>query len=114
MHEKGENMQEVFEKIIDQLKAESIIVDDDAGNRAVEIIKQVADEYNNGWFPCSEPPKVFREENRELIPFLVCDEESQYPYRAFYDGKNWGDGFSKLNPSVWQYLPPKPYQPKGE
>lgn len=51
-------MQEVFEKIIDQLKAESIIVDDEAGNRAVEIIEQAAAEYNNGWIPCSEkmPP----------------------------------------------------------
>lgn len=47
-------MQEVFEKIIDQLKAESIIVDDEAGNRAVEIIEQAAIEYNNGWIPVEE------------------------------------------------------------
>lgn len=38
-------MQRAFEKIIDELKAESIIVDDEAGNRAVEIINQVASEY---------------------------------------------------------------------
>lgn len=38
-------MQEVFERIIDQLKAESVIVDDDAGNRAVEIIEQAAEEF---------------------------------------------------------------------
>ena len=47
-------MQEVFEKIINELKQESIIVDDDAGNREMEIIEQAADEYNNGWIPCSE------------------------------------------------------------
>lgn len=114
-------MQEVFEKIKQRIK---IVATEACGyapiTRVVSeaelkgIIEQTVTEYNNGWIPCSEPPKVFREENRELIPFLVCDEESQYPYRAFYDGKNWGDGFSKLNPSAWQYLPPKPYQPKGE
>ena len=47
-------MNKAFEKIIDELKQESIIVDDDAGHRAVEIIEQIAEEYNNGWIPCSE------------------------------------------------------------
>ena len=47
-------MNKAFEKIIDELKQESIIVDDDAGHRAVEIIEQIAEEYNNGWIPCSD------------------------------------------------------------
>lgn len=47
-------MNKAFEKIIDELKQESIIVDDDAGHRAVEIIEQMAKEYNGGWIPCSE------------------------------------------------------------
>lgn len=47
-------MNKLFEKIIDELKQESIIVDDDAGNRAVEIINQIAEEYNNGWIACRE------------------------------------------------------------
>lgn len=38
-------MREVFERIIDQLKAESIIVDDDSGNCVVEIIEKAAAEY---------------------------------------------------------------------
>lgn len=50
-------MQEIFEKIIEELKQESIIVDDDAGHRAIEIIRQTAAEYNNGWIPAEEPPK---------------------------------------------------------
>ena len=58
-------MQEVFEKIIDQLKAESIIVDDEAGNRAVEIIEQAAAEYNNGWIPVEE--KLPKAETEVLI-----------------------------------------------
>ena len=47
-------MNKAFEKIIDELKQESIIVDDDAGHRAVEIIEHIAEEYNNGWIACSE------------------------------------------------------------
>ena len=47
-------MNKAFEKIIDELKQESIIVDDDAGHRAVEIIEQIAEEYNGGWIACSE------------------------------------------------------------
>lgn len=50
-------MQEIFEKVIEELKQESIITDDDAGHRAIEIIRQTAAEYNNGWVPAEEPPK---------------------------------------------------------
>ena len=66
-------MKEAFEKIIDELKQESIIVDDDAGHRAVEIIHQIAEEYNNGWIPCSE-----------RLP-----EESGYYLVTYHD---WSDG----------------------
>lgn len=58
-------MKEAFEKIIDELKQESIIVDDDAGHRAVDIIEQIAEEYNNGWIPCSE--------RLHLEPYISCD-----------------------------------------
>ena len=30
----------------------------DALDKAIEIINQTAAEYNNGWIPCSEPPKT--------------------------------------------------------
>ena len=55
-------MKEAFEKIIDELKQESIIVDDDAGHRAVEIIHQIAEEYSNGWIPCSEKLPELRQD----------------------------------------------------
>ena len=47
-------MKEFVEKLIQELKEESIIVDDDAGHRAVEIIEHLAEEYNNGWIPCEK------------------------------------------------------------
>ena len=92
-------MQEVFEKIIDELKQESIIVDDDAGHRAVEIIEQFAAEYkgctlcylqtpceyqnkdckvpdgeiNNGWIPCTkEMPPV------ETEVFILAKRKFKY------------------------------------
>lgn len=56
-------------------------------------------------------PEEYYDEYREPIPFLVCIEGTQYPFRAFYDGKNWGDGISVL-PVVWWMPLPEP--PKGE
>ena len=55
-------MQEVFEKIIEKLEEKIVITwkhDYDGGrkdafNDAIEIVKQEAAEYNNGWIPCSE------------------------------------------------------------
>ena len=60
-------MQEVFEKIIEKLEEEkvkgiydssSIIGEKNVWGKAIEIVKQEAEQYNNGWIPCSEnPPK---------------------------------------------------------
>lgn len=113
-------MQEVFEKIIDQLKAESIIVDDEAGNRAVEIIEQAAAEYNNGWIPCNKglPPQP--EENpmfdyKPLELYLVSVKGTDYPFRAFWNGKFFTDGWNKADVIAWQPLPESyQHQPEGE
>ncbi|MGN0246805.1 MAG: DUF551 domain-containing protein [Lachnospiraceae bacterium] len=105
---KGADMQEVFEKIIDQLKAEGIIVDDDAGNRAVEIIEQAAAEYNNGWIPCSERlPEV---EADVLLSLRSLDIFTGF--RANTDGYFYveGEGYVKYEKVLaWQPLP-EPYQ----
>lgn len=60
-------MQEVFSKIIEELKSEAKMWEDSGieykdkceiavgrGLRnAIEIVKQEAEKYNNGWIPCS-------------------------------------------------------------
>ena len=82
-----------------------------------DIMEQIAAEYNNGWIPCSVelPPQpkenpVFDSKPLEL--YLVdCGEE--YSFRAFWNGKDFTDGWSKLNVIAWQPLP-EPYQPKGD
>ena len=68
---------------------------------------------NNGvtvqeWIPASEPPKEYRDEYGELIPFLVCTEGTDYPFRAMYDGKTWGDGFFPIPVKWWMNLPVPP------
>lgn len=63
------------------------------------------------WISVSEPPKEYRDEYGELIPFLVCVEGTDYPFRAMYDGKTWGDGIFAIHVKWWM---PLPQPPKGE
>ena len=62
-------------------------------------------EYRNG-------DKFKSMDSNELVPFLVCCEDTEIPFRAFYDGKNWGDGWGKQNVTHWRPLPQPPQ--KGE
>lgn len=91
---------------------------------AMKIVQEVAKEYGNGWIPVESgqmPPKpkenpVF--ENKPLELYLV-DCGVDYPFRAFWNGKFFTDGWSKVDAIAWMPLPPKyeplhaPYQ-KGE
>lgn len=63
------------------------------------------------WIPANEPPKEYRDEYGELIPFLVCLDGTEYPFRAMYDGKVWGDGWGEIPVTYWM---PLPEPPKGE
>ena len=63
------------------------------------------------WISVAEPPKEYRDEYGELIPFLVCAEGTDYPFRAMYDGKTWGDGIFAIPVKWWM---PLPQPPKGE
>ena len=60
------------------------------------------------WNSAKEPPKEYRDECMELIPFLVCESGTKYPFRAVYDGKVWGDGWSKIPVTHWMPLPEPP------
>lgn len=53
-------------------------------------------------------PKIYRDEYGELIPFLACTIGTKYPFRALYDGKNWGDGVFRLDVTNWMELPEPP------
>ena len=60
------------------------------------------------WISVAEPPKEYRDEYGELIPFLVCEEDTDYPFRAMYDGKTWGDGIFAIHVKWWMHIPAPP------
>ena len=133
-------MKEVFEKIIEKLdeyKYENLVEHDseqsqhckDAGdckgmdcslcvfNKAIEIVKQEAEQYNNGWIPCSErlPEVPEGTEDDDCPEFNVTIKGASRAaiLRCSSDG-TWFDEFGHVYPVIaWQPLQ-EPYQPKGE
>lgn len=68
------------------------------------------------WIPVTEklpePPKENQElDYSPLDVYLVSLNKEGYPVRAFWDGKDFGDGMFKLDVKAWMPLP-APY--KGE
>ena len=112
-------MQEVFEKIIEKLEEIRIkktcntekcdtkelcricVVDD-----AIEIVKQEAEKYNNGWIPCSSGVMP-----RANGWYLVTN------HLGVVQEQRWSaNHWEKLRDDAvlaWRELP-YPYQPKGE
>lgn len=70
---------------------------------------------NGGWIPVEERlPEVPEEnpifDNKPLELYLV-DIGAEYPIRAFWNGREFTDGWSLLNVIAWQPLP-EPYSPE--
>lgn len=114
-------MQEAIEKIIEKLKENLFEVSTrEWGNVEVvdintinDVVNQEAAEYNNGWIPCNEelPPQpeenpVF--DNKPLELYLASVKGADYPFRVFWNGKFFTDGFGKVDVIAWQPLP-EPY-----
>ena len=93
-------LEKILEEIIEQLKEEGCIVDNDAGNRAEEIILQ---RMNDGWIPVEERMPVKHES------VLMCDAAG-YREVGWWTGKRWRTGFSR-DIVAWQPLP-EPYRPE--
>ena len=133
-------MQTVFEKIIEKLKEQKSGLtewaEDEAfklaTDKAIEIVKQEAEKYNNGWIPCSvriptEQERWFGHDLTDAEPreFIVMvkgayEPTTGYYHRGYgcwvkdltseYDDKNTGYGNEIV---AWRFFP-KPYKPKGE
>ena len=108
-------LEKILEEIIEQLKEEGCIIDNDAGNRAEEIIRKHMNDgkdinvpINNNWIPVEERlPK----DDRYV---LVCNVRGAMDL-ARWDGKRWWTGFSHAdiarNIISWKSIP-EPYIPK--
>lgn len=126
-------MQEVFEKIIEKLKEVGKLEISIIGGRcngktlslgykkgienAIEIVKQEAAEYNNGWIPCSERLPEEYEDVEVTIEEIANDVGGKryYNVRSWLQDGQWIIKKNPYNPTViaWKY-PTQPYQPKGE
>lgn len=108
-------MKEFVEKLISRLEEEvtatktkcPVNVEFDIGiYKAIEIVNQLAEEYNNGWIPCSEK---LPEEGKAV---LTCDKDGWISVRINmkYNGKK--NDFECGYYEAWMPLP-EPYK-KGE
>ena len=86
----------------------------DALDKAIEIVKQEAKQYNNGWIPCSSGKlpnvgeRVLLQDFGGNITLEKCEKKKRI--KGFTDGNWWASANNYL---AWQPLPEK-YQPKGE
>lgn len=65
---------------------------------------------NDGWIPVEErmpeEPKENPEfEGKKIELYLVTVKRTKYPFRAFWNGKQFTDGWSVLNVIAWHPLP---------
>ena len=145
-------MQEVFEKILEKMEKlkkcgtkhyedgkyiyTSPDYDHGTLNKTIEIVKQEAAEYNNGWIPCDvEMPKehdsifteykgtekwndnMFEKTSDTVNVTVVNGYGNRRTTHAYTTDGKWSCDLLRLNKSyriiAWQPLP-QPYQPKGE
>lgn len=116
-------MQEVFEKIIKKLEAlENVFIKGNSHNvaagisKAIEIVKQEAAGYNNGWIPCSER---LPEEHKQY-DITTKNEAGIHSdtaiYNPFVGMWFWDEVENKpieIEVLAWTEKR-EPYQPKGE
>lgn len=123
-------MQEVFEKIIGKLEEEEVQAYDkmDGGatyksfRKAIEIVDQEAEQYNNGWVPCSER---LPDRNKPVLCWvrsttiasgethIIGSCDNGFWFLQTYEIGNHHFPVKDYEVIAWQPLP-EPYQPKGE
>lgn len=100
-------------KIVNELAEEYINTSTDTSTNSLDASTNTS----SGWIPCSERLPEMPKENplfeyKPLELYLVSLSSTDYPWRAFWNGKYFTDGFSKVEPIAWMPLP-APYK-EGE
>ena len=99
-------MKKAFDKILERLEREIAgkPTPDEYNNginRAYQIVQEVAEEYNNGWIPCSKRLPEIDGNTSDIV--LVCGSNG-FQYMAFWcDDLKWRFcecGMAK-NPILW-------------
>ena len=83
---------------------------------SMDLLKELADKADSfEWIPVTErlpePPRENQELDYSPLDVYLVSINEGYPFRAFWDGKNFGDGMFKLDVKAWMPLP-KPYEEK--
>ena len=86
-------------------------------NEAIEIVKQEAEKYNNGWIPCSERlpdvPEGIEDDECPEFNVTIKGADQAATLKCASDGTWFDDLGYTYDVIAWQPLP-QPYQPKGE
>lgn len=123
-------MKEFIEKLIGRLEKHSfsIVINWEKGkylrtDKAIEIVNQLAEEYNNGWIPCSERLPETDDyvlcwyEYKVMQGTRIGEMNQTYGIGYYFNYHNsWGGEVAcgvDCKVIAWQPLPPD-YQPKGE
>ena len=83
---------------------------------SMDTLKELVDKADSfEWIPVSErlpePPKENQELDYSPLDVYLVSINEGYPFRAFWDGKKFGDGMFTLDVKAWMPLP-KPYEEK--
>ena len=83
-------------------------------SNSMDLLKELVDKADAfEWIPVSErlpePPNENQDLDYSPLDVYLVSTNEGYPFRAFWDGKNFGDGMFKLDVKAWMPLP-KPYK----
>ena len=93
--------------------ADILITENNWNTRPIEdaLNKRIAElEEKQRWRVVAngELPEVYRDEDGEFIPFLVCEGDGDRPFIAMYGGTNWHAGIFVPDVTHWMPLPEPP------
>ena len=83
-------------------------------SKSMDLLKELVDKADAfEQIPVSErlpePPRENQELDYSPLDVYLVSTNEGYPFRAFWDGKNFGDGMFKLDVKAWMPLP-EPYK----